>query len=66
MKLKAYALPIVVMLIGFLMTTIGSLFKIMHWPNGSELLTLGMVLESIGVIILIIKLVINHKKEVNS
>lgn len=62
MNLKKYLIPIIVMLVGLAITIVGALFKIQHWPYGSELLTIGMLLESFGVILLIIKLILENKR----
>jgi hypothetical protein len=51
---KKYLLPLIVFLIGMIVTIIGSLFKIMHWPGASIMLIIGMLSEAAALIILII------------
>jgi hypothetical protein len=51
---KKYLLPLIVFLIGMIITIIGSLFKIMHWPGASIMLIIGMLSEATALIILII------------
>ena len=51
---KKYLLPLIVFLIGMILTIIGSLFKIMHWPGASIMLIIGMLSEATALIILII------------
>ncbi len=41
--------------LGMALTTVGALFKIMHWPYATILLILGLVLEAVGLIMLITK-----------
>ncbi|WP_410523949.1 GldL-related protein [Psychroserpens sp. Hel_I_66] len=38
-------------------TITGSLFKIQHWPYGSEILTFGTLLELVGIILAIVVLI---------
>ncbi|WP_452222467.1 GldL-related protein [Lacinutrix salivirga] len=57
MNIKNLLVSLILFLIGFILVILGSLFKIQHWPYGSELLTLGMFLKVIAAIILIIKLI---------
>ncbi len=51
---KKYLLPLIVFLIGMIVTIIGSLFKIMHWPGASIMLIIGMLSEATALIILIV------------
>jgi GldL N-terminal domain len=51
---KKYLLPLIVFLIGMIITIIGSLFKIMHWPGASIMLIIGMLSEATALIILIV------------
>ena len=51
---KKYLLPLIVFLIGMILTIIGALFKIMHWPGASIMLIIGMLSEATALIILII------------
>ncbi len=48
---------IVIFSFGIIITIIGALFKIQHWPYGSELLTIGSLVEIIGIIFTIITLI---------
>jgi len=63
MNPKKQILPLVLFLIGFAITIVGALFKIQHWPYGSEILTLGMFLKVVAVIIFIISLIKFSNKE---
>jgi hypothetical protein len=51
---KKYLLPLIVFLIGMILTIIGALFKIMHWPGASIMLIIGMLSEATALIILIV------------
>ena len=42
-------------------TTIGSLFKIMHWPGAGFMLIIGMLTEAFAIISLIIVLLKKDK-----
>jgi uncharacterized membrane protein YoaK (UPF0700 family) len=53
---KQYALPIIFFALGIAITTIGALFKIMHWPGATALLTTGLLAEAAALIILIISI----------
>ena len=54
-----YKLPLILFLIGMILTIIGSLFKLMHWPGATIMLIVGMLTEVAAVITLI--LVISKK-----
>jgi hypothetical protein len=54
-----YKLPLILFLIGMILTIIGSLFKLMHWPGATIMLTVGMLTEVAAIITLI--LVISKK-----
>ena len=58
MKLK-YILAILIL--GFLFDIVGALFKIQHWPYGSELLTIGTLIKLVSGILLISKLLFTKK-----
>jgi hypothetical protein len=47
---------IAIFLLGILITIVGSLFKIQHWPYGGELLTAGSLTESLAILLGIWKL----------
>jgi Zn-dependent membrane protease YugP len=53
--------PLSVFLTGYLIQIIGALFKIRHWPGADEMLTLGMITISAGVLFALIKLFILKK-----
>ncbi|MEL6925758.1 MAG: hypothetical protein AAFO94_17060, partial [Bacteroidota bacterium] len=48
---------VVLFIIGWIMTMLGSLFKIQSWPLGSELLTVGTVIKVLAVIFFAIKVI---------
>lgn len=60
--MKAFIPAIALFLIGFIFIVLGSLFKIQHWPYGSELLTIGMLVKAIAAIYTIIALFKTYKK----
>ncbi|WP_372529683.1 hypothetical protein, partial [Winogradskyella sp.] len=39
---------IIIFLLGLIITVIGALFKIQHWPYGNEILIFGNLLEILG------------------
>ena len=49
--------PVIIFLLGFLTRFIGAFFKIRHWPNADELITVGTVIGVIGIALAIPKLV---------
>jgi hypothetical protein len=51
---KQYIIPLVFLLSGIAITIIGALFKIMHWPGATILLSLGLLAEACAIIIIII------------
>ena len=57
MKVKQFVFPLLICILGVIFTIIGALFKIQHWPYGPELLTLGSILEVIGLIVLMVILI---------
>lgn len=52
-----YWVIITVVLFGLMITIIGSLFKIMHWPYASLMLIMGMGLKALGILLLLVKVV---------
>jgi hypothetical protein len=58
---KQYIVPLVLFLLGMVVTIIGALFKLQHWPGASIMLTIGMLTEAIAIIILILILLKNTK-----
>ena len=51
---KQYTIPLVLFLLGMVITIIGSLFKLMQWPGAGIMLTVGMLTEAIAIITLIV------------
>jgi hypothetical protein len=60
--MKAYIPAIVLFLLGFILIVFGSLFKIQHWPYGSELFTVGMLIKAVAAIYTIIVLFKTYKQ----
>ena len=54
---------IVIFLFGLITTIIGALFKIQHWPYGSEILTIGSLLEITGIMMVILTLIKIYKSK---
>lgn len=52
---------LVLFILGFILTVIGALFKVMHWPNASMLLIFGALTKVFSGILLIIKLIQTDK-----
>ena len=52
---------LVFIIIGFIFTIIGSLFKIQHWPYANEILVIGTLLKVVFGILLIIKILTTDK-----
>ncbi|WP_159800006.1 gliding motility protein GldL [Flavobacterium sp. MK4S-17] len=52
---------LIVFIIGALFVVFGAMFKLMHWPNASALLTIGLGLELLSGILVVFKLM-NSKK----
>jgi hypothetical protein len=53
---KKYIVPLVLFLLGMVITIIGALFKLMHWPGANFMLMIGMLSEAIAIITLIVVL----------
>ena len=45
MKVKQFVIPLIFFLLGIALTIIGALFKIQHWPYGSQVLTAEVFLN---------------------
>ncbi len=58
---KHYKLTLVLFLLGMIITIIGALFKLMHWPGANFLLIIGMLTEAIAIITLIAVILKNTK-----
>lgn len=54
---------VVLLLIGVILTVIGALFKIMHWPGASLALILGASIKVLAIILLIVKLVNSDREK---
>ncbi len=48
-----YKIPLVLFLLGMVITVAGALLKIMHWPFASWILIVGMLTEAVAIITLI-------------
>ncbi|PIB30078.1 hypothetical protein BFP78_13500 [Gaetbulibacter sp. 5U11] len=57
MSLKQFKVPLLLLIIGIILTIIGALFKIQHKPNGNLLLTAGTFVEFCAIFLGIIKLI---------
>lgn len=58
---EQYKIPLVLFLFGMVITIIGSLFKIMHWPYSNLLLIFGMISEILAIFI-VIRIILKLKK----
>ena len=58
---KQYIVPLVLFLLGMVITIIGALFKLMHWPGANFMLIIGMLTEAIAIITLIVAILKNTK-----
>lgn len=58
---KIYLTPVIIFLIGMILTIIGALFKIMHWTGANVLLSIGMLAQIVAIVFLIITLTKNAK-----
>ncbi|MES2862831.1 MAG: hypothetical protein V4666_01805 [Bacteroidota bacterium] len=59
--ISKYKIPLVLFLFGMVITIIGALFKIMHWPGASIMLVVGMLTEAFSIIALIVMILKNSK-----
>jgi hypothetical protein len=60
MKIKHLLVGI---LIGFLFTVVGTLFKIQHWQFAGEIFALGSLIKVIFIVLLIWKILISEKSK---
>ena len=51
---KQYTIPLVLFLLGMVITIVGALFKLMHWPGANIMLKIGMLAEATALISLIV------------
>jgi hypothetical protein len=58
---KQLRIPLILFLLGMIITILGALLKIMHWPGGYIMLVLGMLSEAIALILVIVTLQKNTK-----
>ena len=58
---KQYIVPLVLFLLGMVITIIGALFKLMHLPGANFMLIIGMLTEAIAIITLIVVIFKNTK-----
>lgn len=64
MKIKAFIVPIIILILGYIVQLVGSLFKIMHWPFGSLFLIIAtfiMVVALVMAIIILIRIKNNNE-----
>ncbi len=59
---EQYKIPLILFLFGMVITIIGSLFKIMHWPYSNLLLIFGMISEILAIFI-VIRIILKFKKQ---
>ena len=59
---KVYLPPVILFLIGIVITILGSMLKVMHWPGASTVLPIGMITEVASIIYLIVILIKNSKQ----
>lgn len=62
-NLYFFKYPLAVFMTGFLVQFVGGLFKIRHWPNADELITIGIIIGGAGICWGIIKLLLLKKPE---
>lgn len=58
MKLKH---GVILLIVGFIVSCIGALAKIMHWPMANAVLICSTIFQVIGLIIILIKLIAHPK-----
>lgn len=67
MKLKEFIIPIIVFLVGLILTYLGALLKIIHFEIGfltsNILLAIATFIKVIAVILVMIKLIIIYKNK---
>lgn len=52
-----FKIPLVLFLIGMIISVVGALFKLMHWPEANIILIMGMLIEAGAILSLIITIV---------
>lgn len=58
---KQLRIPLVLFLLGMVITIAGALLKIMHWQGGDSFLIIGMLTEAAALIVLISYVLRNMK-----
>lgn len=58
---KQFTIPLVLFLFGMVVSIVGALFKLMHWPGANIFLIVGMLAEAIAISTLIVVLLKNNK-----
>jgi hypothetical protein len=58
---KKYKLPLFLFLISMVLTIVGALFKIQHWPGASFMLVIGLLSQALAIVLLIVALLKNSK-----
>ncbi|HEX8563219.1 MAG TPA: gliding motility protein GldL [Flavobacterium sp.] len=52
---------VIVFVLGMLLACVGALMKIMHWPGANMVLTVATVLEVVGGVVFLAKILSNPK-----
>lgn len=56
---KQFTIPLVLFLLGMIISIVGALFKLMHWPGANIILITGMLAEAVAISTLIVVLLKN-------
>ena len=56
---KQFTIPLVLFLLGMIISIVGALFKLMHWPGANIILIIGMLAEAVAISTLIVVLIKN-------
>lgn len=56
---KQFTIPLVLFLLGMIISIVGALFKLMHWPGANIILITGMLVEAVAISTLIVVLLKN-------
>ena len=56
---KQFTIPLVLFLLGMIISIVGALFKLMHWPGANIILIIGMLVEAVAISTLIVVLLKN-------
>lgn len=52
---------LIIFALGILLSLLGALFRIMHWPAASTILVIGTIMEVVGGLLLLFKILTNPK-----